>query len=752
MKYADVIVDIATEKVDRTFTYRVPDELENRISVGTRVRVPFGFREKEGYVLSLKEDPGYDTGRIRDIEYPMEEYPALLPSLIEAAREIRENTKCPLCEALRLMIPPQMRAGTIRVKTEKCYQLAVPPETLDTYLEKEKRAPRRRLILSALGDGEPHSADEIKPLAGNWREAVQALVDAGTVRVFERELYRRPMEYGAVKRVEDPVLTEEQQEAVDEMLPALRGKRPNRVYLLHGVTGSGKTEVYIRLVRECIALGKNALILVPEIVLTPQMIHWFSARFGDDMAVLHSRLTAGERFDEWRRIRSGQARIIIGARSAVFAPVEKLGLIIVDEEHESTYISDHYPQYDARTVARSRVNREGGILVLASATPSIYSYAMARRGDYALVEMPSRVLGRPLPEIFIADMREELRKGNRGMFSRILEEELTRCVGDGNQAILFINRRGYAPFISCRKCGEAVKCSRCDVSMTYHLSDRRLHCHYCGGVREMPEVCPSCGSPYIKAVGIGTQKVEEEIRKRFPGVGVLRMDMDTTAGRNAHSEIINRFRSGEAQILIGTQMIAKGLDFPSVTLVGAVLADMSLNLPDYRSPERTYQLIVQVAGRAGRGTEKGRVVIQTYKPEHYAIAQAVRQDYRAFFNEEFQRRRQDLYPPFTQMDRILVEGPDAERVLQTAEHHRDRILEYLKGSGEEKLVLFVRSDAAPIQRIQDRWRAHTLIKMIDSPKCAPLIAFIADMLRDDAEEEQARGISSAFEINPLSLA
>ncbi len=752
MKFADVIVDIATEKVDRTFTYRVPEEFEGCIGVGSRVRVPFGFREKEGYVLSLKEDPEYDPGKIKEIIAPLEPYPVLLPSLIEAAREIREQTKCPLCEALRLMIPPQMRAGKVKIKTEKCFQLSFPVEEMETWLEKVKRSPRKKLILTALGDGAPHPVSEIRPLAGNWREAVQALENCGAIRSFEREVLRRPVAYGQAPAVQDPPLTPEQQEAVDEMVPALAGRRTDKVFLLHGVTGSGKTEVFIRLVRECVSSGKQALILVPEIVLTPQMISWFSSRFGDDMAVLHSRLTPGERFDEWRRIRSGQARIVIGARSAVFAPAGKLGLVIVDEEHESTYISDHYPQYDARAVARSRILREGGILVLASATPSIYSYAMARRGDYVLVEMPSRVFGRPLPEILLADMREELRRGNRGIFSKILEEELTKCVRDGNQAMLFINRRGYAPFISCRKCGEAIKCGRCDVSMTYHATDRKLHCHYCGSVREMPETCPSCSSPYIKAVGIGTQKVEEEVRRRFPGIGVLRMDVDTTSGRNAHAEILSRFRSGEAQILIGTQMIAKGLDFPSVTLVGAVLADMSLNLPDYRSPERTYQLIVQVAGRAGRGNEKGRVVIQTYKPEHYAIAQAVRQDYRAFFNEEFRRRKQDLYPPFTQMDRILVEGKEASRVFERAQRHRDEILKYLKGREEEKLVLFVRTDAAPIQRIQDRWRAHTVLKMVDSPKCAPLIAFIAQMLREEADADAADGMTAAFEINPLSLA
>ncbi len=751
MRYAEVIVDIAAGQVDRVFTYRIPEGMEGRVEAGFRVRIPFGRQEKEGYVLGLKDTADFDESRVKDIIAPLEDYPVLLPALIECAREIRRETQCPLCEALRLMIPAEMRGGRISVRTEKVWRITFPPEEMDRVLEGEKRSVNRTLVLAALSDGQWHSRSDLAGVVRSLSAALAALEEKGLAESAEREILRRPMEYGPVPPSADPPLTAEQAEALEDMLPALKGGGGG-TYLLHGVTGSGKTEVFIRLVRECTAMGKSALILVPEIALTPQMITWFRSRFGDDLAVLHSRLTAGERFDEWRRIRFGQARIVIGARSAVFAPLADPGVIIIDEEHETTYLSDHYPQYDARRVARGRIAREGGILVLASATPSIYSYAMARRGDYTLLEMPHRVLDRPLPEIVLADMREELRQGNRSIFSRRLAAEMKSCLEKGQQAMLFINRRGYAPFISCRKCGEAVKCLSCDVSMTYHLSDRALHCHYCGAVRPVPECCPSCGSRYIKVCGTGTERVEEEVKKMFPGVGVVRMDNDTTAQRNAHLELLNRFRSGEAQVLIGTQMIAKGLDFPSVTLVGAVLADMTLNLPDYRAPERTYQLLVQVAGRAGRGNEKGLVVIQTYKPDHYAIARAVKQDYRAFFNEEFARRRTDLYPPFTQMDRILIEGEDADAVLRLAGEWRDRVEAFVSGSEIQRLVLFVRADMAPIARLRDRSRAHVIIKMVDSPKCGPLKKYITDLLREKNEELQAQKMTAAFEINPLSLA
>ncbi len=739
--YAEIIVDIASEQVDRVFTYAVPDSLS--IVPGMRVRVPFGSREKEGYVVRLKEQADFDESRIKPVLAALEDYPALLPSLMALAQEIKEKSRCPLCEALRLMLPPEMRGSRVKVKTEEYAQLTIPLDRVEEAIQAQKRSPKRQLLITLLSDGEPHPVDELRAMINGVRDALKYLSEKEMVRVFEKEALRSPY-YGRMDAVPDPELTMEQREALEELIPALRA--PVKPFLLHGVTGSGKTEVFIRLVREALKLGKSAVILVPEIVLTPQMITWFRSRFGNAMAVLHSRLSPGERFDEWRRIRLGDARIVIGARSAVFAPVENLGVIIVDEEHEQTYYSDRFPQYDAREIAASRGRREKAAVLLSSATPSIYSYAMTRRGDYTLVEMPHRVLDRPLPDIHLVDMREELRKGNHGMFSGLFQQKLRACLEKGQQAMLFINRRGYASSVVCRKCGETVKCGRCDVSMTYHSVDRTLRCHYCGAVRPLPKVCPACESPYIRPMGIGTQKVEEELKKQFPGVGVIRMDIDTTAGKNAHFELVDRFRAGEAQILLGTQMIAKGLDFPQVTLVGAVLADLTLNFPDYRSPERTFQLLVQVAGRAGRGREPGEVVIQTYQPEHYAIRASAKQDYRAFFNEEFSRRKAGLYPPFTMMVRFLCEAKEMPAAMAAAQAIHDRIMAEFGNTPLKRRILFIRADEAPITRIQDRARAHVLLKLLNHPDTERLLGRFQEM----AEDEYPARVQ--LEINPASLA
>ena len=739
--YAEVIVDIASEQVDRVFTYRVPPGME--LLPGMRVRVPFGPREKEGFVVLLKASPDYDESKIKPVLAPLEDYPALLPPLMALAEEIREKAHCPLCEALRLMIPAEMRGGRVKVKTRTFAQLNIPLEQTEEAIAKQGRAAKRKLLLTLLSDGQPHPVDELRAMINDVRAPLQFLSEKGIIRVFEREALRAPC-YGQPIESIDPVLTAEQQETLSELLPAL--KRPEKPFLLHGVTGSGKTEVYIRLVREAIAQGKGAIILVPEIVLTPQMIGWFRSRFGEKMAVLHSRLTPGERFDEWRRIRLGDARIVIGARSAVFAPVERLGAVIVDEEHEQTYLSDRFPQYDAREIAASRGRREGAVVLFSSATPSIYSYAMARRGDYVLVEMPHRVLNRPLPTVHVVDMREELRLGNHSMFSNLLSQKLEECIAKGQQAMLFINRRGYASSVSCRKCGAVIHCDRCDVSMTYHSVDQTLRCHYCGAVRPLPKACPACGSAYIRPLGTGTQRVEEELNKRFPGAGVIRMDLDTTSGRNAHFDLVNRFRAGQARILLGTQMIAKGLDFPKVTLVGAVMADMTLNFPDYRAPERTFQLLVQVAGRAGRGEDPGDVVIQTYQPDHYAIAGAATQDYRAFFNQEFERRKSGLYPPFTLMARFLCEAKEMEAARAAAEQIKSQILSEFSQSPLKKRILFIRADEAPIARIQDFSRAQVLLKLLNHPDTDRLLARLQELA---GEEYPAR---VQLEINPASLA
>ena len=739
--YAEIIVDIASEQVDRVFTYQVPDTL--RIVPGMRVRVPFGPREKEGFVIRLKETADYDESKIKPILAALEDYPAVLPELMELAWEIRAKCHCPLCEALRLMLPAEMRGGRVKVKTEEYVRLLIPPERIDEAIESQKRAKSRQMLIRLLSDGQAHPVEELRPMFRDVRSPITYLAEREMLEIIEKEALRAPY-YGRADAAIDPALTPEQEEALSELIPALT--HPTKPFLLQGVTGSGKTEVYIRLVREALRQGKGAIILVPEIVLTPQMINWFRSRFGNAMAVLHSRLSAGERFDEWRRIRKGDARIVIGARSAVFAPVEKLGVLIVDEEHEQTYLSDRFPQYDAREIAVSRGKREGAAVLLASATPSIVSYAMTRRGDYTLIEMPHRVLNRPLPKIHLVDMRQELRMGNHGMFSGLLQQKLEQCIGEGHQAMLFINRRGYASSVNCRKCGETIKCSRCDVSMTYHSFDQTLRCHYCGEIRPMPKACPACGSAYIKPMGIGTQKVEEELNRRFPGAGVIRMDVDTTSGKNAHFELVDRFRAGQAKILLGTQMIAKGLDFPQVTLVGAVMADLTLNFPDYRAAERTYQLLVQVAGRAGRGEQPGEVVIQTYQPDHYAIQSAAKQDYRAYFNQEFGRRKSDLYPPFTMMARFLCEAKEMPAALATAESIKNRIIEEFSSSPLYRRIFFIRADEAPITRIQDRARAQVLMKLLNHPDTDKLLARFQEMAGENYPAKVY------LEINPASLA
>ena len=740
--YAQVIVDIASESVDRVFTYRVPEGMN--IVRGMRVSVPFGPRSAEGYVLGLSDTAQLDESRIKAIRQPLEDYPALLPPLIDLAQEIARDTHCPLAEALRLMLPAQMRGGRVKIKTETAARLLIAGDDLQAALTGCKNARKRRLLLEMLSDGQPHAVAELKQLVKDARTGLNDLCQRGYAELIEQEILRSPYP-DTLTPTPDPALTDEQQEVLSELLPAVDcGKG---AFLLHGVTGSGKSEVFIRAVRRCLQRGRGAIVLVPEIVLTPQMVTWFRARFGDVAAVLHSRLSAGERFDEWRRIRLGRARVVIGARSAVFAPVERLGLIVVDEEHEQSYQSEHFPQYDAREIAISRCKREGAALVLASATPSILTFARMERGDYTLLEMPHRVHNRPLPEVTLADMRKELRLGNKGIFSQALMQRMDDCIRAGRQMMLFINRRGYAQFVNCRACGEAIRCSQCDVTMTYHETDHRLHCHWCGASIPMPDKCPSCGSLYIRACGIGTQRVEMEVKKRYPSVGVIRMDVDTTATKDAHAQLLSRFRAREAQVLIGTQMIAKGLDFPEVTLVGVVAADMTLNLPDYRSAERTFQLITQVAGRAGRAQEPGEVIVQSYKPDDPCIQAAAKQDYRAFFEMEFSRRRAGLYPPFTMLCRLLVESPDEAEAKDTSERLYDTLQTYLLSHPvQKKKTLMIRADEAPVKRIRGQYRYHVLLKLFDQPETAPLLRLMSELTATGTER-----CHIYVEVNPATM-
>ena len=742
MRYAQVIIDIASAAVDRVFTYRVPEGMA--LERGMRVRVPFGARQKEGYVLGFSDSADLAEDKIKEILGPLEDYPALLPQLIDLAEEIARDTHCPLAEALRLMLPAEMRGGRVRVKTETVVRLLLHGEALEAAIAASGRAHKRRLLLEMLSDGSEQPVTEISKLVKDARVALNDLCKRGYAELIEREVLRSPYP-DTLTQAPDPVLTAEQQQVLSDLLPAIT--RGAGAFLLHGVTGSGKSEVFIRAVRQCLRLGKGAIVLVPEIVLTPQMVTWFRARFGDVAAVLHSRLSPGERFDEWRRIRRGMARVVIGARSAVFAPVDRLGLIVCDEEHEGSYQSEHFPQYDAREIAASRAGREGAALVLASATPSILSFARMERVDYTLLEMRHRVLNRPLPEVTVVDMREELRLGNKGVFSHALSTQLDECIRSGRQAMLFINRRGYAQFVNCRACGQPIRCENCDVSMTYHEVDHSLHCHWCGRVLPMPDQCPGCGSPYIRTCGVGTQRVEQEVRRRWPGTGVLRMDVDTTGDKNAYMRLLSAFRAREAQVLVGTQMIAKGLDFPEVTLVGAVLADTTLNMPDYRAPERTFQLLTQVAGRAGRSEYPGQVVIQTYTPEHYAIRAAAAQDYRAFYNMEFERRKRGLYPPFTMMARLLCTAKEPEQAEAVSCTLLQELQAFVKTAPSlKRRVLFMRQDDAPLKHLRGMYRAQVLVKLLEHRDSRAAVEYMQQL----AAREWPCDV--LLEINPASMA
>lgn len=743
--FAEVIVDIAHTAVDRRFTYRIPEDLP--VSVGHHVLVPFGLgnHTKEGFVVALKDSADYPG--IKDIAKIIERYPVLLPDQIALAEWMKDAYHCLFVDALRLMIPAQMRG--MRIKEKKVRTVAIAPGVdPEAVSESLNRSPAQKRVFELVARiGAEASVPDINAFYPGSTFAINALLKKGFLVEQSETVFRRPGKL----RMHTPAytLTEAQSKAANAIKAATeRGN--GEVLLLHGVTGSGKTEVYLKAIEDCLALGRQAIVLVPEISLTPQTVGRFTDRFGDRIAVLHSRLSAGERFDEWRRIRLGIADIVIGARSAVFAPVERLGLIIIDEEHESSYQSESQPRYLAGEIAARRVKQANGALVLGSATPSLLSYSRALGGKYTLLELPDRVAGRPLPTVEIVNMRDELLMGNNSIFSDKLAERLSECLAAGQQAMLFINRRGYATFVSCRSCGYVLKCDNCDISMTYHKTESRTRCHYCGAVKPLPKECPNCKKPFIKQFGIGTEQVEEAVRRLFPAVKTLRMDTDTMREKGSYEKLLSAFHRKEAQVLIGTQMIAKGHDFPNVTLVGVVAADTTLNLPDYRAPERTFQLLTQVAGRAGRDSLPGRVVLQTYEPNHPIIRFAKAQDYPGFYHYEIQERRKLLYPPFSLFLRIVF----ADREERAAEHAcldyakelETALRDVLGEEGRQDLLLLVAAEA-PIARISGYSRYQILIKLLRTKRLKDAIRTVT------AFHDAHRGVCSEMqlEINPQEM-
>ena len=740
MRYAEVIVDLSAEAVDKRFTYSIPEGMA--VEPGMLVTVPFGPRTLDGFVVNLTDDCALDPGKIKPILHLARPEPVVLPDLMALAEWMHVRYLCNLVDALRLMIPAEMRGGRVRERTRRFARLLLDEAAAEAFFRDNKRAPKQAETVRRLSKGD-------LPTAGLDAGALRGLVKKGAVAVYDSVERRRPQVLAEDVQTADPELMPGQAKAVKALSEALENGGGR--FLLHGVTGSGKTEVYIRVIRRALQLGRTAIVLVPEIALTPQMVSWLHARFGADAAVLHSALSAGERFDEWRRIRSGEARVVIGARSAIFAPIENIGVIVVDEEHESTYQSDHRPRYDAREIAWRRAGQHNAVLLLGSATPSISTYMRAMPGVRAenrltLIELRQRVNNRPLPEVDVVDMRGEFERGNRSVFSGKLATELKRCLAEGHQAMLFINRRGHSTFVSCRKCGYVVKCGQCDVAMTWHQSEGVLKCHYCGKTLPPPKQCPNCGSAYIKYFGAGTQKVEEEVRRLFPDARVARMDIDITQAKDAHQRILDAIRAGDTNVLVGTQMIAKGLDFPNVTLVGVVAADMSLNLPDYRSVERTFQLITQVAGRAGRADNPGRVVVQTYDPDHYAIRLAAAQDYRAFYTRESQSRRTALYPPFTVLMRIVYASKDVDAAKAAAQADEARMGQWVEAQGFQAEVLQLRAVEAPIGMLRGEYRWQLFVKLYfkaDTEAVAAHMQALAEAAPD--------GVRAELEVNPVNM-
>ncbi|SEM76553.1 primosomal protein N' [Paenibacillus sp. OV219] len=597
-----------------------------------------------------------------------------------------------------------------------------------------RAAKQQEVLRYMLEQREPIAMTTLVEALSTTSGTVRAVADKGLLEIREMEQSRDPYAGRHFKRTEPLPLTESQQAVYEEIADSLDAEQ-SRVFLLHGVTGSGKTEVYLQTIEHSLQHERQAIVLVPEISLTPQMVERFKGRFGDLVAVMHSRLSNGERYDEWRKIREGRAQVVVGARSAIFAPFDRIGLIIIDEEHESSYKQEETPKYHARDVAVRRARQHGAAVVLGSATPSLESFAAASRivsasseatgvaaakatGGAALLPMPTRVGGRPMPKVHLIDMRDELKDGNRSMFSRQLHEALLDRLERGEQSVLLLNRRGYSTFVMCRSCGYTAQCPHCDISLTYHQKSRVLRCHYCGHAEQAPEKCPSCESEHIRFFGTGTQRVEEELAKLFPGIRVIRMDVDTTTEKGSHEKWLTMFGERKADVLLGTQMVAKGLDFPFVTLVGVIAADTSLHLPDFRAAEKTFQLLTQVAGRAGRHELPGEVVVQTYNPEHYAIVSAQHHDYAAFVQEELKHRRFMGYPPFCRLIVVTLSDEQLPLLITTGEKLASalRQLAYesgIKGSIDSDGTRFIDilgPVASPIPRMKDRYRFQCMVK------------------------------------------
>ena len=740
---AEIIINTSAKKLNRTFDYKVPKELEEQIMIGSKVLVPFGNKKEpeEGFVVGFKETTEYKVKEISKLE------DMLSDKQIELAKWMAKRYFCNISDCIKLMQTPGTRTKNKekRVQDKIINTIYLKKEYSEIEFEIETnqiKSEKQIKILKFIKDNEGATIPEIEMFTNCSRAIINTLIKNGYLEIIETKIARNPLASKKIERTNKLNLTEEQEKAYEKVEKAIEEKRYEQ-FLLFGVTGSGKTEIYMQLIEKVIQNGKKAIMLVPEISLTPQMIERFISRFGKDkLAVIHSKLSIGERHDEWNKIKENKANIIIGARSAIFAPVQDLGIIIIDEEHDTSYKSEATPKYNAIEIANKIAKEEKIPLVLGSATPDISTYYKSQKGKITRLELTKRANNSNLPKIEIIDLKQELANGNRSMLSFELYKSIEENLKNHYQTILFLNRRGYSTFIMCRDCGYTVKCKNCNISMTYHSFEKKLKCHYCGYEEPIVTTCPECGSKKIRYFGTGTQKLEDEIHKQFPKATTIRMDIDTVTKKNSHEEILNEFKNKGIDILIGTQMVVKGHHFPKVTLVGVVAADSSLNMDDYRANEKTFQILVQVAGRAGREKLPGKVIIQSYNPENFSIQSAKNQNYIEFYQTEIALRKQLKYPPFCD---IIVIGfnSNSESKIKTIS---ENMYKSLTEKNLENCNIY-KPSPSPIDKIQNRYRWRIIIKSNMNEK-------LNDILNQELRkiyEKNDRSVNISIDVNPNNM-
>lgn len=729
MKYANVIIDIVHDKLDKTFQYKIPERLSERAVEGAFVVIPFGKGNKRinGFIIGISDNAEYDEDKIKEIADVVDDKTHLETQLIQLAVWMKHKYGSTMIQALKVVLPVkdkvrELSEKTLFLKTDKDRA----KEILLEYTRKHFTAKAR--LLEALIDRQNISMKQAREELSIASSTVNSMLSDGVISCESNVIYRNyEIDYSGRKQVE---LNFMQKKAVDCIVDGIKNydNSKQHTYLLHGVTGSGKTEVYINVIDEVIKMGKQAIVLIPEISLTYQTVERFMSYFGDKVSVLHSRLSKGEKYDQLQRAKSGEISVMIGPRSALFTPFTNLGVIIIDEEHEMSYKSEISPKYHAKDTAIERARICRATVVLGSATPSVDSYYNVENGIYKLLELNDRANGSRLPKVYIEDMREELKNGNRSILSHRLNSLISDRLSKKQQVMLFLNRRGYSGFISCRSCGEVIKCPHCDVSLSQHRNGKMI-CHYCGYERDTVTKCPSCGSSFIKGFKAGTQQIESFIKKEFPTARVLRMDMDSTKGKKGHEDIIKLFSGGEADILIGTQMIVKGHDFPNVSLVGIIAADLSLNSPDFASSERTFQLLVQAAGRAGRGNIAGEVIFQTYKPEHYSIIAASKQDYKLFYEKEISYRKIMNYPPIGNMLQVYIISESENLARNAALYVKMQV-----DAADIENLQMIGPAMAVIYKLQDEYRQVIYFKSKDEALIIKVREYIEKVINHFCEK------------------